>query len=333
MSWEGTLETRNLGRTGLTPSLLTFGCGAVGGLMTKGDPADQKAAFEKALAAGVTFFDTAPLYGNGASETNVGRLLAELKPDITLGTKVDVPDDAHGAIGAAIRQSLEQSLARLGRDSVDVFQLHNRISADGQTRALPAERVLNDVADTFDQLKQEGLIRFAGFTAIGDTDALHAVVTSGRFDTAQVVYNALNPSAGRAIPAGYPGQDYKRLLDVAEANGVGTIVIRSIAGGALSGTTDRHPLGMANVAPIGSGSDYAEDVERALKLQPLVAEAGAASLIELGIRYVMAHPSVSTLQVGMATVAEFEGALAAVEKGPLPADVVRRIEEVQATFV
>ena len=68
------MQKRKLGRTGLDISLLTFGCGAVGGLMTKGDPADQMHAVRRALEVGVNFFDTAPLYGNGASETNVERI-------------------------------------------------------------------------------------------------------------------------------------------------------------------------------------------------------------------------------------------------------------------
>src|SRR6187401_1105342 len=68
------METRKFGRTGLNISVLTFGCGAVGGLMTRGAPADQERAVARALEAGVNHFDTAAAYGAGASEQNVGRV-------------------------------------------------------------------------------------------------------------------------------------------------------------------------------------------------------------------------------------------------------------------
>ena len=119
------MQKRKLGRTGLDVSLLAFGCGAVGGLMTKGDPADQMRAVRRALELGVNFFDTAPLYGNGASETNVGRIFNELKPNVVLGTKVNVRPEDKGNIWAAIERSIEESMKRLQRDHVDLLQLHH----------------------------------------------------------------------------------------------------------------------------------------------------------------------------------------------------------------
>jgi aryl-alcohol dehydrogenase-like predicted oxidoreductase len=324
-----TMQKRKLGRTGLDVSLLTFGCGAVGGLMTKGDPADQMRAVTRALEVGVNFFDTAPLYGNGASETNVGRIFAELKPNVVLGTKVNVPPEAKSNVGAAIEASIDESLRRLKRDSVDLLQLHNSISGEGRPRDLHPDVVLGEVVPAFEKLKRAGKIRFAGITAIGDTAALHRVVDARAFDTAQIVYNMLSPGAGRAIPPGYPAQDYGELLARAAAAGMGTIVIRVLAGGALSGDEVRHPLGVQDVAPIGSGADYRSDVERARKFEPVVATAGAVDKIELAIRYVASHPHVSTLQVGIATPAQFEGAVTAIAKGPLAADAMARIVAIQ----
>src|SRR5829696_9893645 len=85
------MEKRKLGRSGLSVSVLTFGCGAVGGLMTTGTAADQERAVARALEAGINHFDTAPAYGNGASEENLGRVLASLKPDVIVSTKVRLP--------------------------------------------------------------------------------------------------------------------------------------------------------------------------------------------------------------------------------------------------
>lgn len=327
------MQKRKLGRTGLDVSLLTFGCGAVGGLMTKGDPADQMRAVVRALEIGINFFDTAPLYGNGASETNVGRIFAELKPNVVLGTKVNVPPEGKSDIAAAIDASINESLRRLKRDSVDLLQLHNSISAEGRPRDLHPDVVLGEVVPAFEKLKKAGKIRFAGITAIGDTAALHRVVDAKAFDTAQIVYNLLSPSAGRTIPAGYPAQDYGELLARAVAAGMGTIVIRALAGGALSGEEARHPLGVQDVAPIGSGSDYRTDVARARAFDSIVPSAGTADKIELAIRYVASHRAVSTLQVGIATPAQFEGAAAAVGKGPLTDETLARIAALQDTLV
>jgi aryl-alcohol dehydrogenase-like predicted oxidoreductase len=326
------MQKRKLGRTGLDVSLLTFGCGAVGGLMTKGDPADQKRAVARALELGINFFDTAPLYGNGASETNVGRIFSEIRADIILGTKVNVPPDKKNNIREAIERSLDESLKRLKRDHVDLLQLHNSISPEGRPRDLPADVVLGEVVPVFERLKQAGKIRFAGITAIGDTASLHRVVEARAFDTAQVVYNLLNPSAGTALPAGFPAQDYGQLLVKAAACGMGTIVIRVLAGGALSGQVERHPLGAAEVLPIGSGADYRTDAGRAQAFDPAVAQAGVADKIELAIRFVASHPDVSTLQVGIATPEQFEGAARAVGTGALSPPALAAIARGQGTL-
>ena len=74
------MQMRVFGRTGMQLSVLGFGCGAVGGLMVRGDPADQERTIARALAAGVNYFDTAVLYGDGESEKNLGRVLQKLKP-------------------------------------------------------------------------------------------------------------------------------------------------------------------------------------------------------------------------------------------------------------
>src|SRR5262245_21542384 len=84
------MERRRLGKTGLEVSVLSFGCGAVGGLMTRGDPADQERAVARALELGVNYFDSAALYGNGKSEENLGRVLAKLKSKVVVATKVRV---------------------------------------------------------------------------------------------------------------------------------------------------------------------------------------------------------------------------------------------------
>src|SRR5450631_4535032 len=97
------MQLRVYGRTGMQLSVLGFGCGAVGGLMVRGDPRDQERAVARALAVGVNYFDTAVQYGDGESEKNLGRILQTLKPaNAVVGTKVRIPPDKFGRIADAV---------------------------------------------------------------------------------------------------------------------------------------------------------------------------------------------------------------------------------------
>lgn len=319
------MEMRTLGRTGLKTSVLGFGCGAVGGLMTKGDPADQERAVVRALELGINYFDTAAIYGDGESERNLGRVLAKLKPDVVVGTKVRLAPADFTRIGAAIGEALDASLARMGRDSVDLFQLHNPIEMSGRPGTITVEAVLDQVVPAFDRLRRAGKMRFAGITATGESGALRRVVDAQVFDTAQVVYNMLNPSAGGPLPAGAPGQDYGRLLEHTKKARMGVIGIRALAGGALSGSEARHPLAMQSVDPIGSGRDFRADVDRAKRFEALLREGIAGSLTEAAMRFAIAHEGMTTMIIGYSTIDHLEHAAAAVNKGPLPRAALDRV--------
>jgi aryl-alcohol dehydrogenase-like predicted oxidoreductase len=327
------MEMRVFGRTGLRLSVLGFGCGAVGGLMVRGDPLDQERTIARAMAAGVNYFDTAVQYGNGESEKNLGRVLHKLKPsDTVIGTKVRLPSASFGRIADAVATSLEESLTRLRRDQVDIFHLHNAITETGGGETLSVRQVLDEIVPTFERLRQQGKTRFLGLTAVGDTAALHQVIDAGAFDSAQVVYNMLNPSAARELPKNYPAQDYRQLFEHTRQAGVGVIGIRVLAGGALSGSTDRHPIASPPPEPIGSAMSYEADVARALRLMPLVREGFAASLTEAATRFAISHSAIGTILVGTATPHQFEDALAAVAKGPLPPAALERLSTLLQMF-
>jgi aryl-alcohol dehydrogenase-like predicted oxidoreductase len=327
------MESRTYGRTGMQVSLLGFGCGSVGGLMVRGDPRDQERTIARALAAGVNYFDTAVQYGDGESEKNLGRVLQSLKPaNVFVGTKVRVPVADRGRIADAVTKSLEDSLTRLHRDHVDIFHLHNSITATGGGPALSVQQVLGEVVPAFERLRQQGKTRFLGLTAVGETAALHKAIDSRAFDSAQVVYNMLNPSAASALPQNYPAQDYGRLFDHTKAEGTGVIVIRVLAGGALSGSEERHAIASPPPEPIGSAMNYNADIARARRLMPLVTEGFAANLTEAATRFAITEPSVSTILVGIATPQQFEDALAAVLKGPLPPAALERLTSLRQGF-
>jgi len=301
----------------LRVSTLAFGCGDVGGLMVRGTPAERERGVARAIELGINYLDTAPAYGSGESEKNLGQVLRALKPAAIVGTKWRLGAADLADVPGAVARSVEQSLGRLGLERVDLLHLHNLIGRMGDERPLGVARVLEAVVPAVRRLQEQGKVRFFGVTASGETGALHRVLTSGAVDTAQVVFNLLNPTGAYEVPAGFPAQDYDRLLLLAREQGVGTIGIRAVAGGALSGQVERHPTAIPSVAPIASGPDYATDAARARALQPLVAQGHAGSLIEAALRFAITGDAMSTVLIGCSDLAQLDFAAAAVNKGPL----------------
>ncbi|HWC01350.1 MAG TPA: aldo/keto reductase [Methylomirabilota bacterium] len=320
------MEYRVLGRTNLRVSALGFGCGNVGGLMVRGTPAERERAVARALDLGVNFFDTAPLYGDGVSEEHLGQALQALRARCLVATKVRVGPVGLDDPAATVTRSLETSLRRLRRDRVDLLQLHDPIRATRTGGEPAASEVLDRILPAFEAMRRAGKIGFVGMTAIGDTPAIHRILQSGAVDSAQVCFNLLNPSAGIPVPPGFPGQDFDRLLALTRAQGIGVVVIRVLAAGALSGELTRHPIAVPAVDPIASGPDYAADVARARALRALVQEGHAATLVEAALRFPLGSEAVSTVLLGYSSIEHLEIAASAVGKGPLSPEALRRLE-------
>lgn len=277
------MEYRTLGKTGLKVSAVGFGCGAIGGLLVRGSYPDMRAAVARALELGVNYFDTASLYGNGQSEVNLGAVLRELGEvpggRAIVGTKVRLGPDAAGRIGAAVTASVEASLRRLGREQVDLIQFHNKL----ETQSNPAQDTwsvadLLEVVAAFAALQRAGKVRFWGFTGLGDAAAIRRAIQTDALYTIQSCYNLLNPSAGQAVAADFSYDNYGQTVDTASAHGVGVIAIRVLAGGALAGTLDRHPVAAVTPNPLGSSQEYASDVAQSQRFAFLVDEGHADNL-------------------------------------------------------
>jgi len=187
-----------LGRTDLRVSQLGFGCGSIGGLLVRGDYPTMRQVVSRALELGINYFDTAPLYGNGQSEVNLGAVIRELRAEVLIGTKVRLTGEDVIRIGEAITRSVEGSLRRLGRETIDLIQLHNLIGLSRQPERDWIRIVLSDldaVLEAFGVLQQQGKVRFWGITGLGESDTLRQAVGRGGFQTIQVPYNLLNPTA------------------------------------------------------------------------------------------------------------------------------------------
>jgi len=161
------------------------------------------------------------------------------------------------------------------------------------------------------------------------SEALYETIATGGFQTIQVAYNLLNPSAGMSVPPAFPFQDFGQLIKRAAQHGMGVIAIRILAGGALSGTPARHPVASQSVNPIASEQAYSADVARAQRYTFLVEDGRVSNLVEAAIRFVVSKPGVSTALLGISSRDQLEQAVEYVERGPLSGDA---LEHIRATW-
>jgi L-galactose dehydrogenase/L-glyceraldehyde 3-phosphate reductase len=321
------MNRRPFARTGLDVSEVVLGGGTVGGILVH--PADEirLAAMQKLVAAGIDWIDTAPMYGKGVSEETIGRHLSSLSPRPRISTKFSIAPQERGDIAATIERSLEQSLARLKLPRVELLQLHNHITTADTPRAISPDQVLGrgGVADTLDRLKSQGLIGASGITAAGDMPAILQVIGSGRFDCAQVYYNMINPSAAwdRAPPA-WKTDDFSGLMAACKRQGMGVLNIRVYAGGALA-SPQRHGREYVMIP----GADLATEDKRAAAV---FAELGTAygTRAQTALRFALANTDFACHVIGIADLAQFDEALAAVAMGPLPKEACDRLDALRA---
>jgi D-threo-aldose 1-dehydrogenase len=314
-----------LGRTGLQISELAFGGGVTGGILIDADEATRHTALARAIAAGINWIDTAPVYGNGASEETIGRHLASLSPRPHVSTKVRLEAEDLGDIAGAIERGLEHSLRRLKSDRLTLLQLHNHLGEGvGARVALRPAQVLGrgGVADTFDRLRQQGLVRAVGLTVAGDATACREVIDSGRFDTAQVYYNAINPSAAwQRLPAGWRGgQDFCGVLAACARQAMGVLNIRVWAGGVLATAVRPERLFVMT-----ADTDADNEVRCAAAARAALGAADGTPA-QAALRFALGNKEFATRVIGITTIAQLEEALAALAQGPLPAAAMSRLD-------
>lgn len=316
------LPQRRLGRTNIVVSEL-----GVGGYQFTGEfgvpRGEALAILDRAFTAGVTYVDTAPLYGSGESEELIGRALARFDGPIVLSTKLGclfATIVRHGGDAAyqdeeLLRRVFEHSLHLLRRDYVDVLMIHEPEwpvwGLDRATGEAPVMRVC-------EALKRDGLIGAIGLGG-RDCDVMADLIETGRVD---VVLTVLHYDL--AV------QDARdRLLPVAQKHGVGVIAGAPFRQGALAVRQDNAIAQMQQSGEYLHGFD-ADVIRRIRALYALSDEAGM-DLIEMGIRYVLSDQRISTVIPGPRTVDQLDTNLAAAAKGPLPADLVERIDEIGHT--
>ena len=319
------MNYRTLGRTELEVSEVVFGGGWVGGLLILADDETKRLALHRAHEAGVNWIDTAPMYANGRSEEALGWLLSESRLDFHLSTKVWVERGRADGIAAQIERGLTSSLSRLRRDSVDLVQLHNPIG-EGDGALDPADVLMKDgVVDTLERLRDQGLFTHIGMAALGQRTGIIELLDTGRFDTAQVYYNLLNPTAALAHPpANWPGHDFSGVIDACKRHGTGVMNIRVFAAGVIPTDVPHERQG----PPLTRGSDL--DVER-VRMRAIVDALGErhGSRAQTGLRYVLSNPDIACAIVGLAELSQLDEVIAGQAMGKLPESALSELEDIQ----
>jgi len=305
------MKQRTLGRTGLKVSEL-----ALGGLFLASwfaDAEQSTATVRRAVELGVNYIDTAPGYGN--SEEALGRALRNL-PDsdspLILSTKLGGrPQPFNPQDEAALRASVEESLRLLGRDTIDILMIHEPDRPGQYDWWRDWERFTGPVLEVLDELKQAGVIHFTG---LGGTTAytLPHLIATGRFDVVLTAFNysLLWREAEIAV------------LPAAKAQGMGIVVGSPLQQGALARRYD---------AEVDGGAHWLSPPRRR-QFQALYAfldEIGMP-IAEASLRFVISNPDVSCVLMGARSAAEAEQNVATVEKGPLPPDILTRLDEIAA---
>lgn len=333
---------RRVGSTGLFLSELGFGTGGNAGLMVAGGAAEQDRVVAHAIERGVTYFDTAPDYGDGLAEINLGRAFASLRARPAITTKVEIRAGDLDDIAGHIVRSTEASLKRLGLDVVEVLQIHNGPVAARPVLEGRGYKVLGlgdylgsrGVLEGLERVLRAGKARHAGFICRGnDRDPAAELLETGQFHLLNLPYTLLNPTPG-AIPSGVPRvePDYGGIIDLARDKGAGVAVFSPLAGGLLTDALlaghGSHPL----ARPKDIESPGAEPAVRKARAFAQLAERSGLSLVELAYRFILSHPGVTSLVGGISSIEQLDEGVDAVARGPLPAELLCAIEAVWQTW-
>ncbi len=315
------MESRQLGRTGRQVSVVGLGCWQLGADWGDVSEDDALAVLHAALDAGVTFLDTADVYGDGRSETLVGRALREHGADgVTVATKMGRRADPHvpeAFTDKAFRGWLDRSRRNLGTDTIDLVQLH-----------CPPTPVYSDdrVFDALDTLVDEKVIAAYGVSVETVDEALTAIARPG-VATVQIILNA------------FRRKPLERVLPAAQAAGVGIIARVPLASGLLSGKYDESTTFAADDHRTFNRGGEAFDVGETFSGVPFevgVRAAGevaawtpdGATTAQLALRWLVDQPGVSTVIPGARNAEQAESNAAAADLAPLDDATLDAFEQV-----
>jgi aryl-alcohol dehydrogenase-like predicted oxidoreductase len=273
------------------------------------------ATVKAAVDWGITFLDAAPTYGDGKAEDVIGEAFGGKLPDgVRVSTKCRLGNPRPEDVLARLRTSLDDSLARMKLERVDLFFLHNMIVADGDdgtSRTLFVDAVI----PAFEILMKESRIGAWGITGIGVPDAILETIESDPPPQAiQAITNLLD-SAGALQRFEGPAKP-REIAASAHRRGVGIMGIRAVQAGALTSEFDRQ---------LSDGHPDMADYRRAEPFRELCNELGE-SPAAVAHRYALSMDEIATIVLGVKNRAELLECVEAESKGRLAPEVMARID-------
>ena len=318
------MEKRNLGPLGPV-SRLTLGGGGLGQLWGRTDRRECVATVRAAVDAGIDLIDLAYRYGEGEAELVFGAAFEGRPPTgVRVTSKCLLGNTPAAAIEARLRQSVQDSLARLRLERLDLFFLHSNVAPDDHpmrqhpdagARMTAHSDFVAVVRPCLERLVAEGLIGAWGLTGIGHPDAIIDLL--GDRPPPAVVQCIANPLDSPGSLKFYDGPARPReIIAAAQANQVGVMGIRAVQAGALTAAIDRD---------LPDEHPEVRDYNRAGAYRALAAELGIPAAA-LGHRYALAMTGVDTVVLGVKNRMELAECVAAADAGPLPADLMARVD-------
>ena len=320
------MKKNRLGRTELKVSQIVLGGGWVGGLFIDPDLGVMEKALVKAINAGINWIDTAESYSEGQSEKNIGLLLSSIKNNnIYISSKARLEPISSETIFSQLDRKIDESLERLNRSYIDLYQLHNRIEKVGTNEHFSAREIIQrkGVLDSMEKLKSEGRIKNIGITALGNLEPIKEVISTNGFDTAQVYYNLLNPSSAFKNRDKWDDHDFSGIVDQCLKYDMGIMCIRIFAAGYLA-TDIRH----GREIPVTQGISEIEQKRRIEKLFDLLKnEQGERA--QLALRYGLSNQSLSCIVTGLSKIEHLDQIIEAESLGPLDEEIIEKINFLQ----
>ena len=309
------MKYRQLGRSGLTVSVVGLGCNNFGGKPLHAeagtvygfmDLAQTRAVVDAAFEAGVTLYDTADVYGQGGSETFLGEIFKGRRHEVVLATKwgsgMDARPDIAWGSRRYVRQACEASLRRLKTDYIDLYQMH-----------WPDPRTpLAETIDALDELVNDGKLRYTGHShfsgwQVADGDWIARSAGRTRFISAQNHYSLLERTAEA------------ELLPACERFGVGLLPYFPLANGLLTGKYRRGQPAPSGTRMAGRTIDAATyDLIEALLDY---AQARGRTLVDIAVGALLAKPVVASVITGATKAAQIQSNAAAATWAPSAEDL------------
>lgn len=334
------MRYRRIGSSDVMLSEIGFGCGGNAGLMVRGTAAEQERAVGQAIDLGITYFDNAPDYGDGAAEASLGRALKALGARPLVNSKVEIRAADLGDIAGHVVRSVEASLGRLGVDRLDVLQIHNGPAAqpprlEGQVYTqLWIEDFLRPggAIEGIERLRRAGKVRLAGFICRGNDGAeVRRLLDTGAFALINAPYTLLNPTAGMPRPAGLAvARDYGDVIAAARAAAGGAAIYSPLAGGSLTDAAladaGRHPL----ARPDRAAPDEAARTLSRVRQLTFLAQATGLSLAQAAIRFVLMNDGVTTVLGGFSSAEQMAEIVAGAAAPPFGPELMARLDALWA---